>query len=219
MSHAKQGIALVGIGSFLFHATLKFGAQLADELPMIYVGSMSLWLLFDDEPGFGLRSSRTKLLIICLALFDVLFTWSYMAYRNPVYHQVVFASLVLSTAFRIAYILQKSEASRRIPDKKKSAIGKLFTTGAAIFALGFFIWNMDNLFCHILTRWKIAVGWPLAFLLEGHSWWHVLTGSGTYFMYIGIQYVALCVKDDPQNYTVKFLYGLPHVRKLHAKAE
>lgn len=30
---------------------------------------------------------------------------------------------------------------------------------------------------------------------------------------------TLCVKDDPQNYTVKFLYGLPHVRKIHAKAE
>lgn len=90
-----------------------------------------------------------------------------MAYRNPVFHQVVFASLVLSTTFRITYILQKSEASRRIPDKKKSAIGKLFTTGAALFALGFLLWNMDNLFCHILTRWKIAIGWPLAFLLEG----------------------------------------------------
>ncbi|KAG6900516.1 hypothetical protein C0993_009469 [Termitomyces sp. T159_Od127] len=46
------GIALVGIGSFAFHATLLFEAQLADELPMIYVGSMSLWFLFDDRPGY-----------------------------------------------------------------------------------------------------------------------------------------------------------------------
>lgn len=66
----------MGIGSFAFHATLLFQAQLADELPMIYVGSMSLWLLFDIEPGFDLKSSRTRLLVALLALFDVLFTLS-----------------------------------------------------------------------------------------------------------------------------------------------
>lgn len=72
----QQGVGLVGIGSFFFHATLLFEAQLADELPMIYVGSMSLFLLFDNKPGFGLHSTRSKMLIVLLALFDVLFTWS-----------------------------------------------------------------------------------------------------------------------------------------------
>ena len=66
----------MGIGSFFFHATLQFHAQLADELPMIYVGSMSLWLLFDNKPGFGLKSSRTRLLIAVAVVLDVLFTWS-----------------------------------------------------------------------------------------------------------------------------------------------
>ena len=71
-----QGVGLVGLGSFFFHATLLFEAQLADELPMIYVGSLSLFLLFDNKPGFGLHSTRSKMLMVLLALFDVLFTWS-----------------------------------------------------------------------------------------------------------------------------------------------
>jgi len=71
-----QGIVLVGIGSFLFHATLLYEAQLADELPMIYVGSIGLFIVFDDEPGYGLQSRRSKLLIALLLLFDILFTWS-----------------------------------------------------------------------------------------------------------------------------------------------
>ncbi len=71
-----QGVALVGIGSFAFHASLLYEAQLADELPMIYVGSMSLWLIFDDEPGFDLQRSRTKWMIFLLLAFDVLFTLS-----------------------------------------------------------------------------------------------------------------------------------------------
>ncbi|KAG6889983.1 hypothetical protein C0995_012943 [Termitomyces sp. Mi166 len=161
------GIALVGIGSFAFHATLLFEAQLADELPMIYVGSMSLWFLFDDHPGYGVKSSRSRALIALLVVFDVLFTWSYIVYRNPVYHQVVFASIVFTTTARVTYLLKWSDRTSDIPDRIKSTIGKLFSSGAAMFAFGFLIWNLDNIFCDALTRWKLAVGWPRAFLLEG----------------------------------------------------
>ncbi|KAG5342044.1 hypothetical protein C0989_005724 [Termitomyces sp. Mn162] len=142
-----MGIALVGFGSFAFHATLLLEAQLADELPMIYVGSMSLWFLFDDRPGYGVKSSRT--------------------YRNPVYHQIVFASIVFTTVARVTYLLKWSDRTSDIPDKVISTIGKLFSSGAAMFALGFLIWNLDNIFCDTLTSWKVAVGWPRAFLLEG----------------------------------------------------
>jgi len=211
------GIGLVGIGSLFFHATLLFEAQLADELPMIYVGSMSLFFVFDSEPGFGLHSTRSEVLIVLLALFDVLFTWSYMVYRNPVYHQIVFASLIIITALRVTYILQLSDASQRIPAKAKKTITRFFSTGSALFALGFLIWNVDNIFCHTLTTWKVSIGWPAAFLLEGHSWWHVLTGAGAYYKFIGIQYVTLCTKDNPENYTVEYRYGLPHVTRVHVK--
>ena len=71
-----QGIALVGLGSFFFHATLLFEAQLADELPMIYVSSVNLFHLFDNQPGFGLKSGRSEILLVLVALFDVLFSWS-----------------------------------------------------------------------------------------------------------------------------------------------
>ena len=90
-----------------------------------------------------------------------------MVYRNPVYHQIVFASLILITTLRITYILQLSDASQRIPAKAKKTIIHFFSTGAALFALGFFIWNVDNIFCHTLTNWKLSIGWPIAFLLEG----------------------------------------------------
>jgi len=207
------GVALVGIGSFFFHATLQFGAQLADELPMIYVGSMGLWLLFDDKPGFGLNLAHTKLLIA----FDAIFTWSYVVYRNPVYHQIVFALILVAVAARTAYVLQWTSRGMAIPPKSKSTIVNFFNTGLGLFAFGFFVWNMDNIFCHRLTSWKMSIGWPIAFFLEGHSWWHVLTGLGTYYMFIGIQYATLCVKDRPEGYTVKHTYGIPFVRRIHIK--
>lgn len=76
LNKAHKGFGLIGIGSFAFHASLLYEAQLADELPMIYVSSMSIWFLYDYQPGFSLSSRRTKLQIAMLVLFDILFTWS-----------------------------------------------------------------------------------------------------------------------------------------------
>ncbi|KAJ3797928.1 ceramidase [Lentinula aff. detonsa] len=206
------GFALIGVGSFAFHASLLYEAQLLDELPMIYVASMSIWILY--QPGFDLSSTQTKLQIAFLLLFDGLFTWSYAVYRNPVYHQVVFAILIISCAIRIAYLLKWSPVRTRIPDDKKHVIASMFTTGALTFAFGFFVWNLDIIFCDTLTRWKQIVGWPAAFLLEGHSWWHLLTGLGTYYMFIGIQCETVCIKDDHRKFSVARRSWLPYVKRL-----
>ncbi|KAJ7170167.1 alkaline phytoceramidase [Mycena filopes] len=171
------GIGLVGLGSFWFHATLLFQAQLADELPMIYVTTTTLWLLFDHDDGFTFESKRTRLLALTAAAFNIAFTWSYYVNRNPVYHQFVFGILVLSISFRIYYLLARST---RVPADKRVAIRNLFTLGLAQFTFAFLLWNMDNIFCDQLTRWKISLGWPLAFLLEGHSWWHVVSTRLSY---------------------------------------
>ncbi|KAK7465447.1 alkaline ceramidase ydc1 [Stygiomarasmius scandens] len=210
------GFLLVGVGSFAFHASLLYEAQLADELPMIYVVSMSLWLLYDYQIGFDLSSMQTKLQVFGLVLFNVFFTWSYFLYRNPVYHQVVFATIILSCAFRITYLLKWSpiHIRSRIPDDKKEQVAKLFGTGALTFALGFLIWNLDNVFCDALTKMKPIIGWPAAFLLEGHSWWHFLTGLGTYFMFIGTQYIAVCIKDDHRKFAIQSHYRLPYVKRI-----
>ena len=72
-----KGLALVGAGSFAFHATLTYTAQLADELPMIYVVTISAVIVFDASPGFDLRTSKTSSILTATGImFDILFTWS-----------------------------------------------------------------------------------------------------------------------------------------------
>lgn len=88
-------------------------------------------------------------------------------YRKPVYHQCVFATIMFTSLSREAYLLIWSEASRTIPDKKKATIVKVLRTGLSFFLFGFFIWNLDNIFCDPWTRIKQAVGWPAAFFMEG----------------------------------------------------
>lgn len=100
---------------------------------------------------------------------------------------------MFTTTFRTAYLLRHGEFSKQLPQAQRSTIARLFSSGAATFAFGFLIWNLDNVFCSKITRWKQTVGWPAAFLLEGepdlnivpelwlrryvsgHSWWHILT--------------------------------------------
>ncbi|KAJ7193299.1 ceramidase [Mycena pura] len=213
----SSGMGLVGFGSFWFHATLLYHAQLADELPMIYLTTTTLWLLFDQDSGFTFKTGRTRLLTLILTLFNTIFTWTYYLNRNPLYHQVVFGTLLLSIAFRIYYLLTRSTVGTRIPVEKKKTIAIFFGSGVAQFVLAFLLWNLDNIFCDTITRWKVSVGWPLAFLLEGHSWWHV--ASGTYMKFIGIQYLTLCMKDDPRKFTLQYKMGLPYVKRVNKKLD
>ncbi|KAF8492743.1 ceramidase [Russula emetica] len=207
------GCALIGLGSFVFHATLLYEAQLADELPMIYIASFTLAVLLESEPGFGFKSTYSKFLVAVTVVFDILFTASYILYRDPVYHQCVFAALMVATFLREAYLLIWSEASRTIPDKKKAAIVEVLRTGFFTFLIGFFVWNLDNIFCDPWTRIKRAVGWPTAFLMEGHAWWHVLTGLGTFYLTQGVTCATLSVKDDHHKYRLEYYYGLPLVMR------
>jgi hypothetical protein len=88
-------------------------------------------------------------------------------YRNPVYHQVVFASLMLTTTIRTVYLIRVAGPAKHIPTSVTSTIVKIYWSGLGIFLTGFLVWNLDNIFCELLTTWKSSIGWPIAFLLEG----------------------------------------------------
>lgn len=70
-----QAFAIVGVGSFAFHATLLYTAQLADELPMIFSVSSSLFIVFDTVPGFKMTPSSWFVLVF-FVVFNIFFSWS-----------------------------------------------------------------------------------------------------------------------------------------------
>jgi len=170
-------------------------------------------MLLESETGFGFKSTYSKTLVAGVVGFDVVFTASYLVYRNPVYHQCVFASLMFTMLLREWYLLGWSDASRTIPDKRKAVIIKALKTGLLLFLFGFFVWNLDNIFCGSWTQVKRAVGWPIAFFMEGHAWWHIFTGLGTFYLNQGITLLTLSVKDHHHKYYLSNQYGLPLVRR------
>src|ERR1700761_6166488 len=75
VAHHIQGLGIVGVGSFAFHASLLYSAQLADELPMIYSSSWSCFALFDTEFKFNEPwSRRSSRLMWSFITFDAIFT-------------------------------------------------------------------------------------------------------------------------------------------------
>lgn len=75
---------------------------------------------------------------------------------------------MISIALRTTYLLH-SDITKNVPLVRKGEISRIYRTGVFTFLAGFVIWNMDNIYCSTLTEWKKAVGWPIAFLLEGAS--------------------------------------------------
>lgn len=57
---------------------------------------------------------------------------------------------------------------------------RLFYLSAALYHTGFFVWNIDNLFCSQLTQLRGWLPWYLRPLTQLHAIWHVLAGYGSY---------------------------------------
>ncbi|POW01863.1 hypothetical protein PSHT_12350 [Puccinia striiformis] len=193
----QVGIALVGIGSFLFHATLRYEYQLGDELPMIFCCAFITYVAFD--------------------------TAIYLKYPNPVFHQIAYATIQLVATFRSAYTVRNAPEGTYREQKNRADAIRYLMIGSVTFTTGFLIWNIDNLlafitlflsnldvnvsplnrFCDRISHLKEYLGTPWSFILEGHAWWHLATGTGSYLIVVGLQLVSLSLKEGADGFEIK----------------
>jgi len=165
-------IAVVSIGSFAFHASLKHEAQMADELPMIYSTCI---IIFSSSQMFKPRYK--ELTAFFLSFLSVFITVYHLYARDPIFHQVSFAILnVVMVAYTLDHLVF---LSKKFPSKAKE-LRWVFLYSLGTYVGGFAIWNLDTLACDQLRELRLSVGYPFRVLLEGHMWWHVLTAIGTY---------------------------------------
>ncbi len=164
------GFALVGFGSWMFHMTLLYKYQLLDELPMIYATCIPFWSLFSQD--------STKAQSVKLAIFTIVgalgFTGWYLILRDPTLHQIGYAVLNLLIVVR-SYKLTNTKVTDL---KTRHAMNKAMLMGSISFITGYFLWLIDIHACSILTLTKHRWGIPYGFVLEGHAWWHLFTGTG-----------------------------------------
>lgn len=157
--------------------------QLLDELSMIYLTSTTFFAMF----SYG-QSRAIKILVFMFTISFSLFVTLYYHYlKDPVFHQNAFAILVATVIFKMVYemeyLLRPSRRPKKSSSKKEQKrmderdlsilhiMWALAICGVASVGLGFLIWNLDNIYCSTLRRWRRDIGLPWGIVLEGHGWW------------------------------------------------
>lgn len=174
--------------------------QLVDELSMIYTTCIILWATFQHNrpQPFGILFA---LFVIGLALFITLY---YHFLKDPSFHQNAYAILTAIVLIRSMYIMEvnlrpyfrqkreqrhaqknltvaQEKEQERVDQRDLKLLKQMWTLvgfGLGIFLGGFAIWNLDNIFCGNLRSWRHEIGLPWGIVIEGHGWWHLMTGSG-----------------------------------------
>ncbi|EGD86661.1 hypothetical protein H112_05167 [Trichophyton rubrum D6] len=235
---AFLGYLLVGLGSFLFHSTLKYPMQLVDELSMIYTTCLMCYATF----SFSRPRSQCIILgagLLSLAIFITLY---YHYLQDPVFHQVAYGVLTAVVIFRSMWVMEvtlRPSLQRSRNHTKPGVWGHTLTTsgetvnhrdlrilnsmwvmvayGLSTFLGGFFIWNLDNKYCSTLRIWRREIGLPWGILLEGHGWWHLLTGIGAYMYIIWGIWLRHCLHGHQDEYRLDWprLYNAADIVRVH----
>ncbi|KAF9989397.1 Alkaline ceramidase 3 [Mortierella antarctica] len=203
---AFRTITVVGIGSFLFHATLLHHMQMLDELPMLYsVLTLFFCLIesrFGPRPAWFARSLAVLGVVVTIL---VAFTEGDMQFYS--FHGT-FGPLEVATLYLIfrVYLARKSE----YPD-----VRKVFEAGIGLYAIAVAVWVTDLSFCtKPLLTWLGPLGVNEPRPYEGahhehaqwifkdlylHAWWHILVSMGLYLLSTVIMLDGLIIQGwQPQ---------------------
>lgn len=166
-------LALLGVGicSMAFHATLRRWMQFSDDLSMLVLGGA----LCEAVYSIGESESAQALIAISFSILVIGFSTIYILSGNLLFHVLFFVILLALVGSRTLWLIHRTEGRSK---EERAQLMRRFYEAVAFLALGFAVWNADLEFCHELRAMRRAVGAPLAWLLEGHGWWHILTAIG-----------------------------------------
>lgn len=170
-------LLVLGVASFLFHASLRQTLQFADGLSMLGLA----WSLLQATLTARQSPARTRFITIGLAVIFPLFSAFYVWSGKIIYHTIAFAIMTVLIALRGHYLFHWMKPG--FPEAKRRTWSA--RTWQSVFAclFGFVLWNIDLEYCAELRSFRERAGLPWAWLFELHGWWHVLTAiSASRFM-------------------------------------
>lgn len=162
-------LLVLGISSFLFHATLRQTLQFADELSMLGLAWALLRgvLIIRHSTGYDYLVNAS--LAVVFPLFAAFYVWT----GEIIYHATAFTLVLVLIAARGHYLFYW-----RVPGFPEDKVKGWRVRGRkALFILlaAYALWNIDLEYCTELRRLRERIGLPWACILELHGWWHVLT--------------------------------------------
>lgn len=163
---------VLGINSFLFHASLRQTMEFADELGMLGLtwSMLHATLVVRQSPG------RARLISIGLAIFFLSFSAFYVHSGKIIYQVIAFGTGIALVLLRSQQLFHLARPAFPTAKSRDWNIRTWQSIGLLLF--GYLIWNIDLEFCAQLRAIRQQVGLPWAWLFELHGWWHLLTALG-----------------------------------------
>ncbi|KAJ1727839.1 hypothetical protein LPJ61_004367, partial [Coemansia biformis] len=206
------GMLVVGLGSWLFHMTLQYQWQLADELPMVYGTCICIYCAFQADAKAATKSTYMWLVLVG---YSATVTLVYVQIRRPVFHQVAYA---LEVAVIMIRSMMHQRQIRKTDQRAYAKLVSLFWLGGGSFGLAFVLWNIDNIFCAELRAMRAMLPAALAPFLQLHAHWHIGTALGCYVSIVYQQYLRLIKLGVVNDYRMRRLaFVVPYIdRRIKA---
>ncbi|KAL0936656.1 Alkaline ceramidase 3 [Colletotrichum truncatum] len=199
---AFLGYVVVGLGSIAFHTSLKYLMQLVDELSMIYTTCLMVFATF----SYSRSTQFVAFLGSGLILLACFITSYYHITKDPNFHQGCYAALTATVVIRSLYVMETQLRPALVARNGAKAQTILKTmwimvaTGLGVFLAGYMIWNLDNMFCTQIRRLRRQAGLPWGVVLEGHAWWHLMTGLAAYYYITWGIWLRRCLEGQENEY-------------------
>ena len=195
-------LSFAGLGSFAFHATLKFYPQLWDELSMVWVGLYQAYLIIN-----AMHPVKSNVLPVSLISYGLITTTLYLVNRTPILFQVAYA-LIHLTCLYLGY---------QMKDRFKSIKRSLFYWSFWSSVVAFTLWNIDNQFCPQLEALRSTMTPCLTPFTQLHGYWHCLAGYSAFSVFLCTIHARLEALKHNYRLTSHPMAGLTLV-KVHSSS-
>eukprot|EP01006_Ploeotia_vitrea_P066312 TRINITY_DN94718_c0_g1_i1.p1 TRINITY_DN94718_c0_g1~~TRINITY_DN94718_c0_g1_i1.p1 ORF type:complete len:259 (+),score=2.16 TRINITY_DN94718_c0_g1_i1:45-821(+) len=158
-------LGIVGLGSAMFHATLRRTPQLLDELPMLWCNMAFCFCLLRRSDLHPRNKNRRSLFPLMIWIHGIVTTFTYAILDwYPLFLFSYGSSVAVLTVWSARLSLCNVPAVRPI----KPMLKRLFIMGFAFYFGGLVLWVLDNTLCEHVQSFHL------------HSLWHIGAGLGTY---------------------------------------
>lgn len=172
-------VLILGVGSFLFHATLRYQAQLLDDVPMMIIAGETLYAIMAHPLAPFLEK-----VVWGVSIFSVIgvAVSCYVYLNSALCFQITFlllAALLILRAIQIWSTVQYSGVG--VTFQQATFLSLKLNFG------GFALWLVDRLACGQLRYVRSLIGNPwISAFLQFHALWHLLAVIGLMWVVAGL---------------------------------
>lgn len=189
-------VTAIGIGSMMFHGSLTFIGQQADELPMVW--HLLLILHFVNLSHGAATTTRVATVSsIALLVYSLIFSAWHVKFKTTTAFQVHFGVLLSLLIGRLIHKYHKLI----LPPSERRIIYQFLGSGL----LGFGFWLFDYHLCAFQKK--------LPFPFNGHVLWHLFMGIAAYTSIVMLRVLDASEQGIPL--TVKYKAFLPFAYRSH----